>query len=178
MTSPSMTRIIDGGMIWPSVPDAQIVPADTSGEYPRRNIVGSESRPMVTTVAPTIPVLAANSIPTRVTDMPKPPRRLPNSPLRVSSRSSAIRARSSVTPINTNKGTATSVWLFMMPNTRFGNPDSSAALNSPASTPTPAKINAVPPSVNATGKPASNTRITDTNSSSATHSMITDALLL
>ncbi len=32
MTSPSMTRMIDGGMIWPSVPDAQIVPVAISGE--------------------------------------------------------------------------------------------------------------------------------------------------
>jgi hypothetical protein len=32
MTSPSITRMIEGGMICPSVPEAQIVPADIDGE--------------------------------------------------------------------------------------------------------------------------------------------------
>ena len=32
MTSPSMTRMIDGGMICPSVPDAQMMPVEISGE--------------------------------------------------------------------------------------------------------------------------------------------------
>ena len=78
-------------------------------------MVGSASSPMVTTVAPTMPVLAASSIPTSVTDMPSPPRSLPNSRVRLSSRLSAIWARSSVTPMNTNSGTAMSVSLLMIP---------------------------------------------------------------
>ena len=32
MTSPSMTRMIDGGMICPRVPEAEIVPVAISGE--------------------------------------------------------------------------------------------------------------------------------------------------
>ena len=39
-----------------------------------RNMAGSASRPMVTTVAPTIPVEAASSMPTIVTDMAEPAR--------------------------------------------------------------------------------------------------------
>ncbi len=170
-----MTRMIDGGMIWPSVPDAQIVPVEISGEYLRRSIVGNDNRPIVTTVAPTIPVLAASNIPTSVTEMPRPPRKVPNRPLRVSSSSSAMRALSRVTPINTNKGTATRVSLFIMPKTLFGRPDNRASLNSPAITPMAAKISATPPSVNATGNPASKTMITVKKRSRAAQSMTTCA---
>ena len=67
-----------------------------------------------------MPVLAASSMPTSVTEIPSPPLRRPNSPDSVLSRSSAMRERSSVTPMKTNSGTAISVSLFMMPNSRFG----------------------------------------------------------
>jgi len=70
---------------------------------------------MVTTVAPTIPVLAASSIPTRVTEIPRPPRRGPNSIAMVSNRLSATCERSSITPMNTNRGTAIRVSLVMTP---------------------------------------------------------------
>src|SRR5690554_815505 len=39
-------------------------------------MVGSASRPIATTVAPTTPVDAASSAPTTVTDRPRPPRSL------------------------------------------------------------------------------------------------------
>ena len=134
-------------------------------------MVGSDNSPIVTTVAPTMPVLAASSMPNRVTEIPSPPRRLPNSRLRVSSSSSAIRARSSVTPMKTNSGTATRVSLPMIPKTRFGRLDRSASLNVPVAAPIAANSNDVPPSVNATGKPASSVTITVANSSSASHSI-------
>ena len=70
---------------------------------------------MVTTVAPMMPVLAAISIPTRVTEIPSPPRTGPNRLAMVSSRFSATRDRSRVTPMNTNRGTAIRVSLVMMP---------------------------------------------------------------
>ncbi len=127
---------------------------------------------MVTTVAPTMPVLAASSMPTSVTEMPRPPRSVPNKELRVSSNSSAMRARSSVIPMNTNKGTATSVSLVMMPNTRLGSPDRKAASKPPPRTPPSANKRAVPPRENATGKPASSSSTTATNSSRATHSIV------
>ena len=66
-------------MIWPSVPVAQIVPVAKAGLYPARIIDGSDNRPIVTTVAPTMPVLAASSAPTNTTATPSPPGRLPNS---------------------------------------------------------------------------------------------------
>ena len=70
---------------------------------------------MVTTVAPTIPVEAASSAPTTETEMPSPPRRLPNSWPMVSSSSSATLERSSITPMNTNRGTAISTSLVITP---------------------------------------------------------------
>ena len=75
---------------------------------------------MVTTVAPTIPVEAASKAPTTHTEIARPPRRVPNRRDMDSSKSSATRERSSITPMNTNSGTASMVWLFMMPNRRFG----------------------------------------------------------
>jgi len=64
---------------------------------------------MVTTVAPTIPVLAASNIPTRVTDTPKPPLNRPSKIDIAFNRFSAIFDRSSIAPIKTNKGTASNV---------------------------------------------------------------------
>ena len=78
-------------------------------------MVGSDSRPMVTTVAPTIPVDAASSAPTTLTAMPRPPRMRPISSAMVSSSASASLERSSITPMNTNSGTAISRSLVMMP---------------------------------------------------------------
>jgi hypothetical protein len=70
---------------------------------------------MVTTVAPTMPVEAASSMPTKMTDRPSPPRRRPNSRPMVSRSSSAIFERSSITPMNTKSGTATSSSLTITP---------------------------------------------------------------
>ena len=106
---------IDGGMICPSVPAAQMEPHAISGSYPRLSMVGSDRSPMVTTVAPTIPVEAASSAPTHVTAIPRPARIPPsNSPIVVSS-SSAIRERSSMTPMKTNNGTAIRRSFVMIP---------------------------------------------------------------
>ena len=70
---------------------------------------------MVTTVAPTIPVEAASSMPTMVTEIPSPPRSEPNINAMASSSVSATLDFSSSTPINTNNGTASRVWLVMVP---------------------------------------------------------------
>ncbi len=138
-------------MICPSVPDAQMVPVAILGSYPLLSILGRESNPIVTTVAPTIPVLAANNIPTTVTEMPSPPLNCPNSLLRSSSNSSAIFAFSSVIPIKTKRGTAMSVSLFMIPKSRLGTVPRNAISNTPNSEPIKAKKSATPPKLNATG---------------------------
>ena len=53
--------------------------------------------------------------PTRITDSPSPPRNEPNSRPIVISNCSAIFECSSITPMKTNKGTATSTSLLMKP---------------------------------------------------------------
>ena len=70
---------------------------------------------MVTTVAPTMPVEAASRAPTTETEMPRPPRSVPNSWPMASSSSSATLERSSITPMNTNRGTAISTSLVITP---------------------------------------------------------------
>ena len=111
----------------------------------------SASTPIVTTVAPTMPVLAARSAPTTITDIPRPLVRFPRPLAMAVSSSSAILARSKVTPIRIKSGTAIRVSFVIVPNIR---PDSAAtklASKCPAITPTAAKSSAVPASVSATG---------------------------
>jgi len=69
----------------------------------------------------------------------------------VSSRLSATRERSSITPMNTNRGTAIRVSLVMMPYRRFGSASRKALSNRPNRSPSPAKAKAVPPREKATG---------------------------
>ena len=58
---------------------AQLRDIETKSRTLFRNIAGREIRPIATTVAPTIPVVAANRAPTNTTDIPKPPRIGPKS---------------------------------------------------------------------------------------------------
>ena len=66
-----------GGMICPSVPDAQMAPQLMPGSYPRRSSVGRVSRPSVMTVAPTMPVVAPINTPTPMMPSAMPPRMPP-----------------------------------------------------------------------------------------------------
>ena len=59
-----------------------------------------------TTVAPTIPVVAASSAPTKPPEIPNPPGTGPKRPAMVISKSSAIRDRCSIIPINMKRGIA------------------------------------------------------------------------
>ena len=115
---PSKTITIDGGIIWPNVPEAAMTPVDSSGEYPLRSMVGSDSSPIVTTVAPTMPVDAAKNAPTTTTDTARPPGSGPKTRAIVVSRSLAILERSSVIPIRTNISTASSVSIDCPASTR------------------------------------------------------------
>ena len=106
---------------------------------------------MVTTVAPTTPLAAASSTPTITTEMPSPPRNGPNSRAMVSSRSSAMRERSSITPMKIKSGIASSTSLVITPNTRCGNAPRNLRSNKPSRCPSNAKASDTPPSVKATG---------------------------
>ena len=55
------------------------------------------------------------SVPTIATEMPRPPRSVPNSRPMVSSSSSAMRERSSITPMKMNSGIASSTSLVITP---------------------------------------------------------------
>ena len=78
-------------------------------------MVGRDNSPIVTTVAPTMPVEAANKAPTRITEMPSPPRILPNNSPIFSNKSSAMRERSNIVPMKINNGTAISTSLRIVP---------------------------------------------------------------
>ena len=111
---------MDGGMICPRVPDAHIKPDESRALYPALVMTGRLIKPIVTTVAPTIPVDAANRAPTIITEIPRPPALLPNSFPIASSNLKAMFDFSSMTPINTNRGTATKVSAFMTPKILSG----------------------------------------------------------
>jgi hypothetical protein len=73
----------------------------------------------------------------------------------VSRRSSAIRERSSITPMKMNNGIASSTSLVMTPKMRSGRAPRSAKLMMPAAEPAAANNNETPASVSATGYPTS-----------------------
>jgi hypothetical protein len=114
-------------------------------------MVGSTINPMVTVVAPTTPLAAASNTPTTITDSPRPPGSRPNNRPMVSRSSSAMRERSSITPMKTNSGMARSTSLVMMPKIRAGNAPSRPRSMRPAAAPVTAKHSDTPASVKATG---------------------------
>merc|ERR1711991_368982 len=102
------------------VPLAQITPADTFLLYFHGIIRGRLSIPIVTTVAPTIPVDAAINTPTNKIEYTRPPRIFPQSLDIFSRREFAIPDFSNITPIYINKGTAIRVSFVIIPKTLFG----------------------------------------------------------
>src|SRR6185437_15315201 len=85
----------------------------------------------------------------------------------VSSRSSAMRERSSITPMKMKSGMASSTSLFMTPKMRCGSAPSRPKSIVPLRVPIIAKANDTPPSVSATGYPAISAAQTATTSSTA-----------
>ena len=114
-------------------------------------MVGSVISAMVTTVAPTTPLAAASSTPTRTTEMPRPPGNAPNRRPIVSSKSSAMRERSSITPMKMNSGIASSTVLVITPKMRCGSAYRRPRSIAPSAWPSTAKASETPPSVSATG---------------------------
>ncbi|CFT96774.1 Uncharacterised protein [Bordetella pertussis] len=117
--------------------------------------MGSEISPIEITEADTTPVVAASIAPTNTTAIASPPRNGPNTWPIVSSRSSAMPDRSSTSPIRVKNGTASSVSLEIMPNTRCGKAWNSAGLSRSSSMPTRPYRIPLAASANATGKPSS-----------------------
>ena len=102
------------------MPEAKIVPVAIFISYFCFNITGSDKRPIVTTVAPTIPVLAASRAPTIITEIPKPPFTFLNKEAIESKRFSAILDFSNIIPININIGIATKVSFVIIPKILLG----------------------------------------------------------
>ena len=127
---------------------------------------------MVTTVAPTIPVLAAMSMPTIITAKPSPPGNLLKSLDMLSSNVLAISVRSRVMPIKTNKGTATNVWLVTIPKTLLGINPRIVATKIPKIIPMNAKRRPTPAKVAATGYPATKTKKVTANINKERYSII------
>ena len=98
--------MMEGGIRIPSVPAEQIVPAANRMEYFCLSITGKAIRPSITTEAPTIPVLAAMTMPTMVTDKANPPGRCPNMRSSDNNRFLAMLDFSSISPMKTKSGTA------------------------------------------------------------------------
>ena len=63
------TSMTLGGIRMPSVPPAQIVPAESPVSYPVLRMTGAAIRAMIVTEAPTIPVAAANSVAVKIVAM-------------------------------------------------------------------------------------------------------------
>ena len=106
---------------------------------------------MVTTVAPTIPVLAARRAPTRIMEILRPPRIFLKANAIFSSIFAAIPDLSKIVPININKGTASKVTLFIMPKILRGILLKIAGSKIPKGIHIKEKIIDIPAKVNATG---------------------------
>jgi hypothetical protein len=106
---------------------------------------------MVTTVAPTIPVLAAKRAPTIIIEMLRPEFVFLNTMAMSLSILAAMPDLSKTTPIKTNNGTASSVWLFMIPKMRMGRVLNKLGSKKSIVIPKSANKIEVPAKVNATG---------------------------
>jgi hypothetical protein len=125
---------------------------------------GRDIRPIVTTVAPTIPVLAANRAPTTIIDMLRPPLIFLNAKAMFSNIFAAMPDLSRTVPININKGTARRVTLFIIPNILRGILFKMDSSNIPNGMQIRAKRMEIPESVNATGYPNKRARQIKTKS--------------
>ena len=113
--------------------------------------IGRDISPIVTTVAPTIPVLAAKSAPTIIIDIDKPPLVFLKAVAIFSNIFAAIPDFSKMVPIKINSGTASYVTLFMIPKILMGMLLKMVGSNTPNGMQINAKSMDTPAKVNATG---------------------------
>jgi hypothetical protein len=107
-------------MICPRVPVEATNPVEKLFSYPWLIKIGKDIKPIVTTVAPTMPVLAASKAPTIIIDTDNPPL-IPLKAFAIfSSIFAAIPDFSRIVPIKINRGTASNVTLFIIPKILIG----------------------------------------------------------
>ena len=152
-----MTSMMLGGMRMPSVLAAAMVPVASSWLYLRSSMIGSAIRVIITTEAPMMPVLAAMIVPMTVTPSASPPGTRRSSTWRQCRRSWATPERSSMVPMKTKSGTATSTrFSAAPPQTRGRMLKNSMGANTSRAVPIRPNASDAPPSANATGKPVNN----------------------
>ena len=115
ITSPIIIKTIEGGIICPKVPLAAIVPVANFLEYPYFIIIGRDITLIITTLAPTIPVLAARTAPTATVLTASPPLIFPKSSPTETKRFSAILLFSKTSPMKIKRGTAIRVKFCIIP---------------------------------------------------------------
>ena len=94
----SRMRMIDGGITVPSVPAHTTIPLANLRSYPPAIMLGNVRTPMVSTVAPTTPVVGASSTPMTMLATPRLPARPRSTAAIVSSRSAESVVRCRITP--------------------------------------------------------------------------------
>ena len=107
-TGPNRTTTIDGGMMVPSEPPAQITPEIRALSYLYFSITGIVSSPTTVSVAPITPDEAANTTHIRTVPIARPPGSRRVQRWIASNSRSAMPARSSIAPMKMNSGTAAS----------------------------------------------------------------------
>ena len=105
-TGPRTTTTIEGGIIVPRDPPAQIVPEIKPLSYAYFNMTGIARRPTTVSVAPITPEEAANITHITMVPIAKPPGKRRVHKCTASKSRSAIPERSSIAPMKMNKGTA------------------------------------------------------------------------
>lgn len=115
-------------------------------------MVGRAMIVIITTEAPTMPVIDAMMVLITVIDSARPPGTRRSRSCRVRSRSAAISLRSSITPMKMKQGTAISARFSAGAQIRATMLRNSTGWNRPRVQPMPAKINASPPRIQATGR--------------------------
>ena len=113
-----MISMIEGGIRMPSVPEAATTPAARRLSYPASSMIGREMVASSTTEAPTMPVEAASRMPISTTAMASPPLTRPRVSANDRISFSASPDWSSISPMKTNIGKATSTAFSIVPNIR------------------------------------------------------------
>ncbi len=103
-----MMTTMEGGIMVPSEPPAQIVPEISDFSYLLATMAGIASRPTITSTAPTMPVPAAKIAHMLMVASASPPGKRPSHSFITSKTRRPIPEFSSTAPMKMNSGTAAS----------------------------------------------------------------------
>ncbi len=106
---------IDGGIMMPSVPPAATIPTANRWGYPREDISGIATLPIVAAVATELPLIAAKTPQDKSVAIPRPPGRCPTQACMAENRLLPTPPFSKILDIKRNIGIETSTKLSMAP---------------------------------------------------------------